>query len=156
MVHFRYPLPDLAPRVAVCGVPGATGLIYEAETVAAPVDLLLRLGVPGWEPFYPVVAFTGRKHGFLSDADRDEIWRIWGVPVYEQLLSDDYGLIAEECDAHEGLHLCEGAVVDRGQVYFRGVPTGIEAIELSGACGCRHTAARIAWMRAVKGLSRVA
>jgi hypothetical protein len=54
-----------------------------------------------------VIAFTGIRHGELTELERDLFWRVFQVPVFEQFLASDGRVLAMECDAHEGLHLLE-------------------------------------------------
>jgi hypothetical protein len=81
----------------------------QAETVALPARLLPRVWQSVWTPLFPPVIFTGPTHGELTPEDRELIWRRWGVPVYEQRLSAAGDLLAEECDAHQALHVRAGA-----------------------------------------------
>jgi len=52
-----------------------------------------------------VVSFTGGDDGELSDADREQFWRTFQVPVFEQRRGFDGRVIARECEAHSGLHV---------------------------------------------------
>jgi hypothetical protein len=138
MPQFHYPL-DVCPEVAVVGVAFAPApkvrmvsvgawldpSTFRAQTVAVPAYLLPRLLPHEWAPSYPVVVFTGTNFGELTDRMRDEVWRRWGVPVFEQLLAPDLTVIAEECDAHDGLHLVN------------------EPKELEAMCGCGSKAPRV-------------
>jgi phenylacetate-coenzyme A ligase PaaK-like adenylate-forming protein len=76
----------------------------KTDTVAAPVSILREVAAAGRAFDYPVVAFTGVRHGYLSDADRDFFWRSFRVPVFEQMTGLDNDVIADECEAHDGLH----------------------------------------------------
>lgn len=78
---------------------------YGAETVALPARLLPAVWKTSWTPDFPVVIFTGPGFGNLTQSGRELIWRRWGVPAYEQRLSVSGDLLAEECDAHDWLHL---------------------------------------------------
>ena len=44
----------------------------------------------------------------LRDSTRLVLWRAFGVPLYELLLSSDGSPIAAECDAHDGWHIQPG------------------------------------------------
>ena len=116
---FRYPIqpsPDVAVLAAgFRSVPGLreltscsdseliAGLVGRA--LAAPVTLLRRLARPGRRLDYPLVAFTGPSHGLLTDDDRDLFWRCFGVPAFEQWLGLGNEVLAEECEAHDSLHI---------------------------------------------------
>jgi hypothetical protein len=52
-----------------------------------------------------VLTHTG---DWLSDADRDELWRVFQVPVYMLLVTRDGRVVAWECEAQDGLHITEG------------------------------------------------
>ena len=89
---------DLDPS----GVAGA-----RADTLAAPVSVLRAMAGIAGPQRYPLVAFTGVRHGTLTEADRDLFWKSFRVPVFEQFLGLSNELIAEECEAHDGLHVRE-------------------------------------------------
>src|SRR5687767_8504860 len=101
---FQYPL-QRCPRVAVlCDtlqIPSGCLRLPESqpvalrssdlETAAAPASWFLGpdATAAGWRPAFPLVVFTGARHGFLDSTARDEMWRRFGVPVFEQLLGND-------------------------------------------------------------------
>jgi hypothetical protein len=91
---------------------------FRPTSVAAPVNRLRELAgavLAGEIPAPPldhlVIAFTGVRHGLLSEEDRDLFWRAYRVPVFEQLLGLGGELLAWECEAHAGLHLVPENVV---------------------------------------------
>jgi hypothetical protein len=45
-----------------------------------------------------------------SQDDRDRLWRLFGVPVFEQYLNERNEVLAMECDAHAGLHVVQGCL----------------------------------------------
>jgi hypothetical protein len=53
-----------------------------------------------------VVALTYEGEAGLTERDRDMFWDVFGVPAFEQYLTRRNRLIASECDAHAGLHVC--------------------------------------------------
>jgi hypothetical protein len=144
MPRFQYPL-NPCPRVAVVGVafePAPRVQIvsagawldpstFKAQTVAVPAYLLSRILAHRWNPSHPIVVFTGEGFGNLTEAMRDEVWRRWSVPVYEQMLAPDLRVLAKECDAHDGLHLVDGP------------------LEATSVCGCGSKLARVFPGRAV-------
>jgi hypothetical protein len=94
----RYPLP----------LPKRTGVLV------ASVGELRRMAAVARPQEYPVIARTGIRHGALTQADRDVFWKAFRVPVFEQLLGLSGELLAEECEAHEGLHVIgEAAIFER-------------------------------------------
>jgi hypothetical protein len=66
-----------------------------------------------------VVVLTHEGEAGLAEYDRDMFWDVFGVPAFEQYLTRRRRLLASECDAHEGLHVCgpfscrEGWQLDR-------------------------------------------
>ncbi len=78
----------------------------DVEALALPANLL-GLGLMwSWHPLYPVVVFTGESCGTLTPEMRDRVWQRWGLPVFEYRLdASGAQVVAEECEAHDGLHL---------------------------------------------------
>jgi hypothetical protein len=117
--EFRYPLQPAPNCVVFAGgfrSTGAVAVIPEwrdaelasiagTKAIAAPISVLRVLAESKCERLYPVTAFTGPCHGVLFDSDRDRIWDAFGVPVFEQFLGVRNELLAEDCDAHDGLHI---------------------------------------------------
>jgi len=148
--EFRYPLQP-APKVAVFSslfrragnlrlfpetdLPDLSKL--KTQTIAAPVTLLRQLANPGWIQQYPLIAFTGCRFGHLAEADRSLFWERFGVPVFEQLCGPEGHVLAEECEAHEGLHIDDGAVLAELQATS---PGGIIEQKL---CGCGKSGRRL-------------
>ncbi len=63
-------------------------------------------------PNYPSKAIISAAET-LSDTSRQELQSTFGVPVYDRYGSREAGLIAMECDRHEGLHIdCENIFVE--------------------------------------------
>jgi hypothetical protein len=72
----------------------------------------------------------------LSDGERDELWRMFQVPVYA-LLADSAGrVVAWECEAQNGLHVAAGS----------GIPAGMRE---ESPCACGRPGARVKVARAV-------
>ena len=102
---FTYPLkpaPPLAVYEQLEAFPSEPG--PEALTVALPSGLLPLAARWNWSPSYAIVVFTGPFWGILTNEERDNVWDRWGVPVYEYRLDSEGSVIAQECDAHDGLH----------------------------------------------------
>ncbi len=56
----------------------------------------------------PIIAFTGLPFGdagVLTNADRDQFWKAFGVPVHEYFLGHRHEVLAHECEVRMGLHL---------------------------------------------------
>jgi hypothetical protein len=78
---------------------------------------------------HAVVVLTYDLRLGVSEEEREMLWRVLGVPVYEQYLSADHQLLAMDCEAHAGLHVirgCEALAAD------------------SNLCGCGSQAPRLA------------
>ncbi|MCP5119530.1 MAG: hypothetical protein GY953_52690 [bacterium] len=85
---------------------------HRPEAMAGCVAALRRLAhdlIDGGESLpslrYGVLALTAMGYPSLSGVDRDLLWRAFQVPVFEQCRCRDGLLYAEECHAHDGLHL---------------------------------------------------
>ena len=52
-----------------------------------------------------VIVFREPGEAALDECRRNELWRLFQVPVFEQILSAEGDLIAYECEAHSGLHI---------------------------------------------------
>jgi hypothetical protein len=42
----------------------------------------------------------------LPDAARDQLWHAFGVPIYELYVTGNGTILASECEAHNGWHVC--------------------------------------------------
>jgi hypothetical protein len=90
-----------------------------------------------------VVAFTGICHGELTALERDLFWRVFQVPVFEQLLAPDGRVMAMECDAHEGLHLLDADAPLEGYC----------AVLDRTPCGCGNPQPRLAGLQRLGNLT---
>lgn len=135
---------------------------FGAQTIAGPAAALERMADAASPPrvSHSVVVFTGPGDGILTEAVRDRLWRAFGVPVYERWTGPDGGVIAEECAAHDGLHVEEGGAVVEwmgGRIVLTSltaldppslrVNTGWTAEVIDGVCGCGRAGVRIAGLR---------
>ena len=108
---------------------------YRAAVLCAPSDDLVRLARnwdERWErPKRALVAFSFEYGEGPSEAEKDELWDRFGVPLFEQCLNFRRELMASECEAHEGLHLTPRC-------------TGMEGWRLAhGRCACGNPAPRM-------------
>lgn len=88
---------------------------FRPESLAGPVSMLRRMATSVFNrgahfPALkrPIVAFTGLPFGdagVLTDADRDQFWKAFSVPVHEYFLGHRHEVLARECDARSGLHI---------------------------------------------------
>ena len=63
----------------------------DRQTVPSLTHALIVLGRPGGER--------------LAEENRERLWRIFRVPVFEQIIGKSGELLAAECEAHDGLHV---------------------------------------------------
>jgi hypothetical protein len=107
----RYPLvPEPVVKVYYSGFAPASWLVGPGEsapfdTIAAPVTTMRVLAAQGQELRYPAVAFSGPRIGLVTAEDREVFWRAFRVPVFDYLLGLEGEVWAEECEAHNGLHI---------------------------------------------------
>jgi len=84
------------------------------------------------EPRRAVFVLQDERDPLLTDAQRDELWAQFAVPVYVLLLDGKGKVCAYECEAHQGLHL----PVDAAR---RPIPPGVETTP----CGCGRPGPRL-------------
>jgi hypothetical protein len=97
--RIRHPLfPDLAADLAV----QARG---RSMALAGSFADLARAAARGAEARFAVYVLTSEVEP-LSAAERDELWRLFQVPVYA-LLERGGRVTAWECEAQNGLHIVE-------------------------------------------------
>jgi hypothetical protein len=87
-------------------------------------------------PGHAIIVVARPGQGLLSPACREQLWRAFQVPVFEQLIGRHGVLLAAECGAHNGLHI-ESA----------NVPLDHYAVDAS-PCACNRTAPRLIAERA--------
>jgi len=88
---------------------------FEPESIAGPAEALLDLArtiergrVPHPGPRHSLIVFSDLHRGLLREPERELLWNVFEVPIFEQLRGFGGELLAEECDAHYGLHLVPG------------------------------------------------
>lgn len=64
-----------------------------------------------WQSDHAVAAFSGIDAGLLTSDQRDDLWKTYQVPLFEQFLGTDGRVIAAECEVHDGLHIRPDAAV---------------------------------------------
>jgi hypothetical protein len=127
---FHNPFP-VALKTAIVGVPlqsAATVKVIPAaqwqwlhngntQLLAATVPVLRRMaaGVLSGSFELPqlshgIVILNTLEHGVLMSSERDLLWTLFGVPLFEQWLGLDGELLACECEAHHGMHLEQDAL----------------------------------------------
>jgi len=113
---------------------------FMPEAIIAPRQLLLDLGSSQMDGILKLphlntalVALTGAGEGALESADRDFLWLVFGLPVFEQFRNDAGTVIARECEIHDGLHL--DPVAPRS--------AGLTGRIVTGCCECGSEAPRV-------------
>lgn len=122
--HFDDSAPDFMERLAQ----------FRPESFAGSFDQLMRIARANLLhclDIRAVVVLAAAGSTPLGAAERDELWRRFGAPVFEQQLDSDGKLVATECEAHDGLHLLD----------MRAAVAGA-ALDDS-PCACGKTTARI-------------
>ena len=103
---------------------------FRPTSIAGAVEALLAMARYEVELQHAVIAFTD-LHARLRDPDREFLWQMFGVPVFEQCLGPGNQLVAAECEAHQGMHVC-GLV-----------PSEWDGEVEREKCGCGSTAPRL-------------
>ena len=116
-VSFVHPL-DPAPRTAIL-VPGfkttrtirvfphgwnAAAAKFAPESVAGTFEQLLLLAGTRVVLSHAVICLAWKRDDLLSSGERDLLWNLFGVPLFEQYLDSRNRRIAFECEAHSGFH----------------------------------------------------
>lgn len=103
---------------------------------------LLRVPIPSLTHAVIVLWRPGQER--LTEADRDRLWDVFRVPVFEQVIGKSGELLASECEAHDGLHLKSSRL-----------PTDNEYVDAS-PCPCGQKTSRIGCSQGVAMLRRIA
>jgi hypothetical protein len=77
-----------------------------SKALAGTFRELARAAARGVEARRAVYVLTSESEP-LSDGERDELWRVFQVPVYA-LLKRDGRVVGWECEAQNGLHVAVG------------------------------------------------
>jgi len=142
---------------------------YEPQILAAPPGTLVRLADyvfhGAWNAASvdtALFALTVLGQTPIAEEQRLLAWRAFRVPLYELLIDLDAGVLAAECEAHEGWHIQHPQLrfdLQAGKIVFQKngisvvpVCTGLTADGLDGICGCGAAAPLL---RNVRLLQRV-
>jgi hypothetical protein len=97
-----------------------------------------------------VFAITAIGKQPMTKEHRLVVWRAFRVPIYELLVDTDEGVLAAECEAHEGWHVYHPQLrfeLQTGRILFQKhglaaspIPSGLTADGLDGICACGGTA----------------
>jgi hypothetical protein len=82
---------------------------FQPQAIAATWPQLRELMEGGdAAPDHAVIALARPGDPLLSPEAREQLWRAFRVPVFEQIVGPRGRLLAAECEAHEGLHIAWG------------------------------------------------
>jgi hypothetical protein len=153
---FRYPL-DPAPRTAVLAAcfrqawfPARSSIrvfphgwseevaAFAPAAVAANRGQLLGLAALDRPPIFThaVIVLESPGDAPLSNGEREQLWRTFRVPVFEQIIGPHGKLLAADCEAHDGLH------VEASGRLWADVQWPGYRLE-SAACGCGRKTPRL-------------
>jgi len=97
-----------------------------------------------------IFALTDSGSNPITEALRDRLWKVFGVPVYELIVVPGCHLLATECEAHDGWHLQPGtdAYQVKGEVIYDIPPvtylhTGFTGEVETAPCGCGRPTHRL-------------
>jgi hypothetical protein len=97
-----------------------------------------------------IFALTDSGSNPITEALRDRLWKVFGVPVYELIVVPGCHLLATECEAHDGWHLQPGtdAYQVKGEVICDIPPvtylhTGFTGEVETAPCGCGRPTHRL-------------
>jgi hypothetical protein len=94
---------------------------------------------------HALIALIRPNEPNLSEDDRERLWRAFRVPVFEQRIDASCSLLAQECEAHDGLHIESPEVALRAG----------EVLE-TARCGCGRTSPRLIAPERLANLRKVA
>jgi hypothetical protein len=97
-----------------------------------------------------IFALTDCGSNPITEAFRDRLWKVFGVPIYELIVVPGCHLLASECEAHDGWHLQPGtdAYQVNGEVVYDLPPvtylhTGFTGEIETAPCGCGRPTHRL-------------
>jgi hypothetical protein len=113
-----------------------------AAIAAPPAQLRALPSIPSIRN--ALIALVRPNEPALSEDDREQLWRTFRVPVFEQRIDESCALLAAECEAHDGLHLESDLSPREG-----------ELLE-TAPCGCGRTTPRLIAVARVENLRKIA
>ncbi len=112
--------------------------------IAAPPAWLLALP-PVPSVSNALIALVRPYEPPLSEDARERLWRAFRVPIFEQIIDEECCLLAQECEAHDGLHIESPLACPREGEILETAP-----------CGCGRTSPRLIAPERAANLRRVA
>lgn len=95
-------------------------------------------------PTHALILLRNEWEPPLSSDDRDELWRSFRVPVFEQIIDERCHLLASECEAHEGLHVeSRSFVYGDHEIDHAPCPCGKKSPRLKERESVRHATASL-------------
>lgn len=108
--------PFFADFVATPAVEAEGARPYTA--LSGKVAQLLDAAEAGVRATRAVYVFRNVEHPFLTESERDLIWRAFQVPVFGVLLGARGRALAFECEAQDGLHMTVNCLAGAGWATF--------------------------------------
>lgn len=152
---FQYPVPPPPPTAVLQSWFRSSGVVrvfprgWDAASAAfapaaiaatwAQIENLLPEKIPSLTHAIIVLSRPGERR--LNKVQRDKLWSVFRVPVYEQIVDERGRLLAAECEAHSGLHIVAS-----------GFAPGDETVDHT-MCGCGRKTPRL--KRAESAVSNV-
>src|SRR6185295_6611881 len=81
---------------------------FAPAAVAGTREQLLALAEHAPRLTHALIVLVRAGEPLTTAAERDQLWRSFGVPMFEQIIGEDGRLLAAECEAHDGLHVAVG------------------------------------------------
>lgn len=83
---------------------------------------------------YPLTVITSVEEAPLGSAEHDELWRLFGLPVLEQIRTAEGRLLAFECEARQGYHTRNPEALASGFTFLPGpCPCGLHGPRVRAA-----------------------
>jgi hypothetical protein len=110
-----------------------------AAIAGSKEQLTALLDTPPASVTHALIRLLRPGENLISDAERNRFWRVFGVPLFEQIVDRSGRAIAKECEAHDGLHVDSELGSDG---FERGVE--LEGYRLDESpCGCGSKTPRL-------------
>jgi len=78
---------------------------FAPAAVAGTREQLLSLAADPPPLTHALIVLARPGDPLTTVAERDQLWRAFGLPMFEQIIAEDGRLLAAECEAHDGLHI---------------------------------------------------
>lgn len=104
---------------------------FAPESVAATLGQLDALASRRLSLTHSIIILQRSGEPRITVADRERLWKIFDVPLFEQIIGERHQLLAFECEAHDGLHIASPE--------FQFAPEELDA----SVCGCGQSSPRL-------------